>query len=93
MIFQVRNVLYKPITGKRLDLSTQRVVFLVGKQPCERARTMFVVFHLGSRVNNQVDNFYKWMEDSVGAIVRELEEHPEYGCLGSEHLFGVTVPL
>ena len=50
----------------------------------------FVVFHIGARPNKPLDGYFKDIGESFAAMVKELEDHPELGCLGSELYMGVT---
>ena len=53
----------------------------------------FVVFHIGARPNRAIDGFFKWTGDAMDAMLKELEEHPELGCLGGERFFGTIGPM
>eukprot|EP00121_Abeoforma_whisleri_P011083 Awhi_evm1s10223 len=75
----------------RLGLYTDPLTKLVipGRQTVVR-KDSFVIFHLGSRPNNQLDSFYLWMGSAFDEIKQELDDHPELGCFGSEVFYGVT---
>ena len=52
----------------------------------------FVVFRVGMRINRWWKAHRWWpVAQAMPRKVRELAEHPESGCLGSQLRFGVTV--
>lgn len=73
------------------DLPMRKLV-VPGRQTAIR-KGDFVVFHIGAAPNRKIDSFFKWMGDAMSEIQLELEEHPEYGCLGTENYVGTTGTL
>lgn len=53
----------------------------------------FVVFLIGARANRKIDLTFKWMGDSMQNMVKELEDNPSLGYLGSESFVGTTGTL
>ncbi len=52
----------------------------------------FVLFLIGMRVNRPL-KIHKWLPITLamGRMVRELEEHPEWGCLATQARIGVAI--
>jgi hypothetical protein len=79
------RVLLTALTGKSSDPLTRLVVR--GRKTAV-IEGDFVVFHIGARPNKQLDQFYKWMGEATDAMLKEQEENPDIGCLGTEMYFG-----
>lgn len=73
------------LTGKSNDPLTKAVVR--GRKTAV-IEGDFVVFMIGARPNKYMDGFFKWMGDAMEAMIKEQEENPEIGCLGSESFVG-----
>lgn len=53
----------------------------------------FVVFLIGARPNRNIDSFFKFMGDSMEAMITELEDNDTLGYIGSESFVGTTGTL
>lgn len=78
------------LTGVRRDKMTERVI---------KGRKMakidgdFVVFHIGSRMNNIIDPFYTWMGDAMRGILEEqaVRSSAITICLDAHHLIVLSL--